>query len=430
MARGMSVAPHRFVLEWIRARPEELDPEELDPEELDMALIEFNQASRSRLALWQLGFRPFFLLGLLAAPMLVALWLAALLRGPSAVQYFAPTYWHGHEMIFGFATAIVIGFIYTASQNWTGTPGIRGPRLVLLAGLWLAARVLMAFPILPRGLVAAIDLAFLPAAACFLVPYLGRKEQRHNLIFLVLLSALTIGNLLMHLSALGILVDFDRRGLYLGLDVIILMIVTISGRIVPMFSERAVPGYVRTPSPWLDRAALASAVFYAVCDFALPMSALTALVAAAAAGINLGRWVRWHHRGIWRVPILWVLYVGYAWIAVGFALRAATRFAEVPISTATHAFTVGAIGTMIIAMISRVSLGHTGRAIRASRPTIAAYAFVTTAATARVVGSLPLGIPQSIALTVAGSLWVAAFGLLLVVYAPILLMPRVDGKPG
>ncbi len=391
---------------------------------------ESNRASEWGIGLWELGFRPFFLFGLTAAAVLIAFWLSIFLSGPAALNYFPPVYWHGHEMVYGFVAAIVIGFIYTAAQNWTGTPGIRGFRLVILAALWLAARILMAVPILPHGVIAAIDLAFLPIAAFFLVPYLGRKGQRHNIIFLVLLSVLAAGNFLMHLTVSGVIIGFERQGLYLGLDVVLFMIVVISGRVIPMFSERAVSGYVRRPAAWLDKAALASGVAFVVSDFASPMSGVTAGIALLAAAIHLTRWNRWLHRGVWRQPILWILYVGYAWLVIGFVLKALTVLTAVPISTATHAFTVGAIGTMIVAMVSRVSLGHTGRTISASRLTTASYLLITLAAVVRIVGSLPIGVNQSMAILTSGALWIGAFVLLLTTYAPILIAPRVDGRSG
>jgi uncharacterized protein involved in response to NO len=368
---------------------------------------------------------------MVAAAALIALWLPMFLKGTPASGYFPPIFWHGHEMIYGFVAAIVIGFIYTASQNWTGTPGIRGVRLVVLAGLWLAARVLMAAPVLPHGAIAAVDLAFLPVAEVFLIPYLGRKEQRHNIIFLVLLTALTTGNLLMHLSALGVLPGFERQGLYLGLDVVLLMIVVISGRIIPMFSERAVAGYARRPAPWLDRLALATTAAFLIADFAGPVSGITAGIALSAAAVHLARWVRWFDRGVWRLPILWILYVGYAWLVVGFGLRGLTSLTPIPISAATHAFTVGAIGTMIVAMVSRVSLGHTGRKISASKLTVLSYLSISSAAAVRVAGAISATwLDHSIVLLISGALWIAAFMLLLMTYAPILAAPRADGRPG
>ncbi len=385
---------------------------------------------KSFAAIWDLGFRPFFLLAMIAAASLMIRWLWVFTSGSSAPSYFAPVFWHGHEMIYGFTAAIMIGFIYTASQSWTGTAGIRGGRLMFLAVLWLSARALMAIPVLPHWVIAVVDLAFLPAAAVFLVPYLGRKEQRHNFIFLLLLSAMMVGNLLTHLSALGILSGYDRQGLGLGLHVAVLMIVVIGGRIIPMFSERAVPHYSKPDAKRIDQAALLSAALFAVSSFALPHSSTTGVVAAVAGGVNLWRWGRWLQRGIWRIPVLWILYVGYAWVVCGFILTALSILSSVPVSVATHAFTVGALGTMIVGMVSRVSLGHTGRPIVVTRLTIASYVLITLAAFVRVIGSALARDYSFATIMISGALWTVAFILLFIGYARILTTSRVDGQRG
>lgn len=382
------------------------------------------------LAVWDLGFRPFFLLGLLAAPGLMIAWLTLFLNGTLAPSYFQPVLWHAHEMVYGFACAIVIGFIYTAAPKWTGTPGIRGLRLMLLAGIWVTARMLMAFPLIPAPIVAGIDLAFLPLSAMFLVPYLGRKEQRHNLIFLVLLSTLTLGNLLMHFSALGVVDGYDRPGLYLGLNVIIFMIVVIGGRFIPTFSENEVSGYRRANLNILDKTALLSAVAFVIVSFAMPNSIAVGAIAIVATAVNLWLWIKWLHIGIWHIPILWVLYVGYAWIIIGFALTAASIFSTVSSTAATHAFTAGGFGTMIVAMVSRFSLVHTGRPLIAARATVAAYLLVSFAAIVRVVGATLLTGHSMISIQISGALWIASFIVLLTIYAPILIAPRVKGNLG
>lgn len=382
-----------------------------------------------KVAIWELGFRPFFLLGLAASAIFMGIWVWTLAQPQLAVAYFPPRLWHAHEMLYGFGSAIVIGFLFTASQNWTGIPGIKGIRLRLLALLWVTARVLLVIPELPHILVAVVDVSFLPLCVWFLYPYLGRKAQKHVFV-LVMLAVLAIGNLLMHLGALGFTHAYEEQGLYLGVNVIMMIVALISGRVIPFFTENSVPGYVRPTSGKLDMAIVMGSAGFVVFSFFVPMSLATGVVAACVALMHLTRWSLWLNWQVWRRPILWILYVGYAWLVVGYGLTAAANLSLIALSPATHAFTAGAIGAMTIGMISRVSLGHTGRPISAARLTTLSYYLVSAAAATRVFGPVFWPEHYSLLLTISGSLWICAFIFMLVVYAPILMLPRVDGRPG
>jgi uncharacterized protein involved in response to NO len=383
-----------------------------------------------KIALWELGFRPLFLLGLFGGATLIGAWLWFFTTGQNSQNYFSPALWHAHEMIYGFAAVVMVGFILTASQNWTNIPGVKGKRLMSLAAVWLLARLLLAFPVLPPIANAFVDVIFLPMAIGFLLPYLGRSEQKSNAIFLVLLTLLTFGNLLMHLSALGILPGNEDRGAYFGLHVIILIIVIMGGRVIPFFSERAIPGYVKPITPWTDRAVIASVAAFLCASFFAPLSSLTGIFAGIAAVVNLKRWLTWLDRRVFLLPILAVLYVGYAWIIIGFTTSALANFSVISLSPATHAFTTGAVGTMIIGMISRVSLGHTGRPIIASHMTAAAYGFISLAAAIRVFGPILAPELYLISIQVSGTIWILAFILVCISYTPYFLFPRIDGRPG
>lgn len=379
--------------------------------------------------LWQLGFRPFFLLALLSAVGLMAVWLRLFLADASAVTYLDPVLWHGHEMVFGFVVAVVLGFVFTASQSWTGIPGIKGARLMLLAGLWLAARLLMLVPSAPKALVATVDLALLPLAIAFLAPYLGQSSQKKNAVFLILLALLAAGNLAVHLGALGAWPGHERQGLQFGLSVIVMMIAIIAGRVVPFFTSRVLPGYAPRAG-LVDRVAIFGVAAFAVAQVFGAAAPVTAAIALAAGAANLWRLIGWLDRRVWKIPVLWILYVGYAWLCAGLFLAAIAALGAIPASAATHALTAGAIGTMIVGMVSRVSLGHTGRPIQPGRLTVASYHCVTAAAALRVFAPLLAPDRYVLAIEAAGGLWILAFTLLSVAYFPILTAPRVDGKPG
>jgi uncharacterized protein involved in response to NO len=332
-------------------------------------------------------------------------------------------------MIHGFAVAIIVGFLYTASQNWTGVPGIRGVKLALIVALWLLGRVVMLIPGLAPTAVAAVDLAFLPVAAFFLASYLLRAGQRHNLVFLFLLAAIWLGNIAYHADKTGLTPGTARAGLYGAVHIIVAVIVVVAGRVLPFFSERAVQGYVRRNNKPLDMACAASAIAFALVSVPVPAAVrlAVAIVAAIATGLRLGLWF---DKRILRLPILWILYAGYAWLVAGFVLAALAELNVLPQSTALHAFTAGSISTMIIGMVSRVTLGHTGRPIVAARSTVTAYFFVIASGLLRVFG--PLLWPSLYAETMlwAGGFWIVAMALLVGRYLPMFLRPRVDGRPG
>jgi len=381
-----------------------------------------------RAPLWALGFRPFFLLAAAAAALLVALWMFVYTGFLPPPPFFtAPLYWHAHEMIFGFAAAAIVGFLMTASQNWSGIRGIHGARLETLAVVWLLGRLLPWVPMVPHWLYSLVDLSFLPAAAVLLAPYLGRKGRNAGL--LGLLTLLTIGNLLVHLDAAGILPGLSHRGLLLGLDTILWVIIVIGGRIIPAFTRNAVPHANVRSYRWLDLLALASVGLYLILNFFFETSVVTALVAAAAAVINGARLALWSPWQMRHNPMLAILGAGYSWMTLGFALTACSHWHPLPSDVPLHAFAVGGIGCMIYGVMPRVSMGHTGRRIQASRWLAAGFVLVNLAAILRVLsGALPE--LRTNVLVSAATVWVIAFTMFLVMFWPILTRPRLDGRPG
>ena len=376
-----------------------------------------------------LGFRPFFLAAGLYAVLMMALWLLVL-NGAVIPGELLPLVWHGHEMVFGFAVSVIAGFLLTAAQNWTGLRTPSGRPLAALFLLWLAGRLGFLIPGLPTGLVALVDLAFLPVLAITLAMPILRTKQLHNYPFPILLLALAAANALVHADALHWMSGTARPGLHLGVYVVIMMITAMGGRVIPSFTDNKLRTRARrwTIIEWLVPAATLLALIAALLAPASPVTALLAAVAAAAHAIRLAGW---YTPKFWSVPLLWILHLGYAWIPLGFALLALSAAGwNAAAGSALHAFTAGAIGALTLGMMARVSLGHTGRPLEPPPIMTLAFIAITLAALARV--ALPLLFPAAYTqvMTVAGLVWIAAFGLFVAVYAPMLLRPRVDGKPG
>jgi uncharacterized protein involved in response to NO len=381
--------------------------------------------------LFALGFRPFFLLSGIFAILLMTVWIPAFIGGSSFDTYYGQIGWHSHEMIFGYTVAVIAGFLLTAVRNWTGRATATGGWLAALAGLWILGRILPVFPaIFPKWLIAIIDLAFLPALAIAVGIPLARARETRNLLFVPVLLVLWLANGFMHAELLALISNFARKGIFLGLDLVVLLIVIMGGRVIPFFTERALPGVAierRAPVEWL---APLSVVAFMLAEVFLPDSRLSGMLAALAAMVNAVRLGSWYTSRYWGVPLLWVLHLGYGWIVVGFALKAAAAFGLVSPQFTIHAFTVGSIGVLTIGMMARVSLGHTARPLRVRPSIVLAFVLLNLAALGR--GLLPLLFPLwfSELIVASGALWIAAFVIFTIVYAPILTQPRIDGQPG
>jgi len=390
-----------------------------------------------RFALFEAGFRVFFLLAPLYAACALAEWILVYLGVIAAPGPTSPTLWHAHEMLFGFATAGVAGFFLTAVPNWTGAPYVRGLSLMALAGIWLLGRIAMhAGGAVPPVVSAAIDLAFLPLLAALVAPPLLRNGIGRNAFLLVVLLALWGADVAMQAELAGTSLGIDAasgaRGARVAIDILALLITVIGGRIVPAFTttnlklrgERRLP----TSSAVLDRLAIGSMALLLITETVLGSGAVTGGIALVAALAQAARLSRWRGLATVRAPILLVLHLGYAWLVVGLALKGASAFlAALPETTALHALTVGAVGTMMMAVMSRAALGHTGRKLVAHPVTVAAYALVSIAALLRLLAG---AFPTVAVLAGSGLAWSLASVLFLAVYAPILVRPRIDGQPG
>jgi uncharacterized protein involved in response to NO len=375
--------------------------------------------------LLRLGFRPFYLGAAAFAALAVPLWVAAWFGQITLSTALAPMLWHGHEMLFGFAVAVIIGFLLTAGQGWTGLATPRGSALGGLVALWLAARV--AALTAPYAIYAALDMALLPLVAALLTRLLLRAGNHRNLPLALILMLLALANGAFHLAALGLTAINPLMALHAGLALVVMVLCVMAGRVVPAFTKAATPGMV-LPPPKLERWTMAmTALGLAGWVFA-PAGLATAAVLGLAAALHLRRqwaWQPWLTRSR---PILWILHAGYAWIAVGLALLALAQLGLVSESAGLHGLTVGATSGLIIGMITRTARGHTGRSLQAGKAETSAYALVMAAALLRSL--LPIFGLQSLAMLAAAMAWSSAFVIYLYVYTPWLLAARIDGRDG
>ncbi len=378
-------------------------------------------------ALWRNGFRPFYLLASVFAALSVALW-ALQLAGVLVRPYLAGALWHAHELLFGFTLAVVVGFLFTAGRNWSNRPTPSGMSLAAFAALWVAARVLV---LTPFGWAAAlVNTAFpLAAAVALAIPFLAARNRR-NYFFVAMLVLIAAAVLAVHLAQLEVIALPAWLGIQVALDAVLLIMTVMAGRVIPMFTNNGIAGANATQRPWLEKAALGSVLVLLLADTLQLGGLALALVLALGAAVHLVRWWLWQPWKTLRTPLVWVLHAAYLWIPVYLALRGAAALGLVAASVATHALTVGAIGGLVIGMMTRTARGHTGRPLLADRADVACYVLVLAAAVVRV--AVPLAAPAATLHAVLGSaaLWSAGFGLYALRYWPVLSRARVDGKAG
>ncbi len=382
--------------------------------------------------LFRLGFRPFFLLGALFSCLAMLGWLGQLNNWFALPGIGNPIWWHAHEMLFGFGAAIVAGFLLTAVQNWTAHPGVRSWPLALIVGLWVLPRCLLPWLGEDNLILMALDLAWLPLCAWFLAKPVIMTRQWRNLFFVPLLLIMTLLN-----GASWLWRDEWSAVEHLLITTVLLfttLIAVMGGRVIPFFTARGTGQEKAPPSPWLERGALAS-LWLILLLWLLPDSWTNSLYMVplyiVAAGLHLGRQLRWRPGTTLAQPLLWSLHLAYLFIPLGLlALAAHAAGLPLSLSLASHLLSAGCMGTMILGMIARVSLGHSGRALHVGRRITLAFALVILSAFMRVL--LPLYWP-SLTLTgwnLSGWSWIAAYGLFVWVYTPILTRPRADGRPG
>ena len=394
--------------------------------------------------IWGQAFRPMFLLGALFSAFAIAIWGAGIAAmGAGNPIAWLPQYgevsghfWHSHEMLFGFAAAIVAGFLLTAVQNWSGQRAINGQALLVVTLVWLAGRVFMLLGgLVPWWLIAAVDLAFLPMVAWYFFKPLYAVKQKRNYFFSVVMLLMTAMNAVMHwgnhTNDLGI-IYWGGHSMSL---MVVLLITVIGGRVMPMFTANG-SGTPRVMNlEWLEKSVLGSTwlfvmLFITTLHTLLPawLMGLLCLVTAVLQAIRI---IRLRISVTWKVPLLWSLHLAYWFISIGFVLMALYYFGVLSsFSTALHALTVGAIGGMIIAMIARVSLGHSGRPLQPKKVMSVSFILVLVAA---LVRSVAIFLLPSLTLQfywVSAILWAIAFVIFVLAYFNILTTLRPDGRPG
>ncbi|GHT93360.1 hypothetical protein AGMMS49545_12520 [Betaproteobacteria bacterium] len=396
-------------------------------------------ASSSDFSLWRLGFRPFFLGGAIFGGLAVALWVAVLLSAlPSAFAAWQPLGgwlgWHRHEMPFGFAAAIIAGFLLTVVQNWTGRPGLHGRPLIVLALLWCSARLVWLAG-LSWELAALAEFAFLLGLASVTGYALWKVKQKHNYLAPMTILLLGLADLRAFAGIVARRDDWQLDAAWAAIWLIVALMTMIGGRVIPFFTQQGLARKQAATSSvtrlWLDVALMAGAMAMAVLHAAgdvntaqMPFAVFFALLAVG----HVWRLGRWYDSGIWRVPLIWSLHLACLWLVAGFSGLALFHAGILPSAGfALHALTIGGMGGLILAMMSRVSLAHTGHSLRAPNGMVWAFALINLGAAARVflaVWHYPAG------LALAAICWFLAFTLFVWRYAPLLVRPRADGLPG
>ena len=378
-------------------------------------------------ALWNLGFRPFFLLASIFSAISVLLW-AAQFSGYLPSAYLQGPVWHGHEMLFGYTVAVITGFLLTAVRNWTGQPTPTGVPLMALAALWVCGRVLVLTPLAMTA--AVVNAAFpLAVAVAIGIPLLRARNVR-NYFFIGLLLMMGALIFAVHLALQGRFELSPRLGLQLALDVVLFIMAVMGGRVIPMFTNNGVPGANATRHALVEKIALGAVILLFAADLLqLPQNSIAAiaLIGALAHAVRLALWKPWRTLA---TPLVWILHAAYAWIVVHLALRGLSALELLAGSYATHALTVGAIGGLTLGMMTRTARGHTGRPLIADGYELTVFLLIQLAAMVRVFGGMMSPGLYLTSIQLSALLWSAAFGLYAVRYWPVLTRPRLDGKPG
>ncbi len=379
-------------------------------------------------AFFSYGFRPFFLGAALFAGVAVPLWILLLAEVGHSNFLYPARDWHVHEMVFGFLPAVITGFMLTAIPNWTDRPPIRGYELMLLFALWLAGRVLIAFPWFTPLVSAIVDGGFLVAVAGLVWREIIASKSWDRAPMGVLVSLLAGANILFHvLSLSGAETDRPER---MALAMVMMLLTLIGGRLIPNFTGELMvdSGRVERPASFsrYDGLSIVLVGFAVLSWIVQPSSMVTGWLFALAGLANLGRLVRWYGWATWREPLVLILHFGYGWFALSLLILGGSILGiGLPKEDAVHAFTSGAVGAMTLAVMTRASLGHTGRPRHAGPLTVLIYMLVNLGALLRVFGPMT-DLPANLVLAVAAGSWSGAYLLFALVYGPFILRPGLD----
>jgi uncharacterized protein involved in response to NO len=379
-------------------------------------------------AVFSYGFRPFFLGAALFAGVAIPVWIVVLAGVGDSTFLYPARDWHVHEMVFGFLPAVITGFLLTAIPNWTDRPPIRGYELMLLFTLWLAGRLLIAIPWFTPLVSAIIDVGFLVAVAGLVWREIATAKSWDRAPMGVLVSLLACANILFHVLTLsGMAADRTERA---AIGMVMMLLTLIGGRLIPTFTDELLVGSGRVERPTsfsrYDGLSIALVGFAVASWIVQPDSMVTGWMFVTAGLANLGRLARWYGWLTWREPLVLILHVGYGWFALSlFILGSSTLGIGLPAEDAVHAFTAGAVGAMTLAVMTRASLGHTGRPRHAGPLTICIYMLVNVGAVLRVFGPMT-GLSTNLIMGVAAGSWSGAYLLFAMVYGPFLLRPSLD----
>ena len=394
---------------------------------MQLSNSEHAEPKSSRFALWQLGFRPFYLLASVFAALSIVLWGAQYL-GWLNTGYLPGPIWHAHEMLYGFTIAVIAGFLLTAVRNWTDRPTPSGGWLMTIAALWVCGRILIVTRFV--WLSALANAAFPIAVAVGIGIPLVRSHNRRNYFFIALLLALGLATFYVHAAQILGWQTPAWLGIRVGLDIVLLIMTIMAGRVIPMFTANALPDANARRHPLVERASIASIFLIAVLDaLGVDGGSLVTVLVLAALSHGVRCWL-WAPGKTLRTPLVWVLHAAYAWIPIHLALRAASALQLVASPLATHALTVGAIGGLTIGMMTRTAKGHTGRPLRADAADSACYGLVLAAGVVRVIAPLLLPAAYGAWVLISAALWSGGFALYAIRYSGPLTHARVDGRPG
>ena len=395
--------------------------------------------------MFRLAFRPFFLGGALFSLVALTLWGVFWITGLEWIPYGGWIWWHAHEMLFGFVVAIIVGFLLTAVQNWTGQESIASWSLAALFGLWLLARIFLLYPIAAiEALLPWLDLALIPLAAWVLGRLVWRVRQLHNLVFVPILLLLTVSNAQMHWAISSGDGALARSASQSAIFIVVLVMVVMAGRVIPFFTANGTSTKRAVPNKAIEVLSLGTVGLIVLLQLSSGIRYLPPLLVAGlfllAAVIHLLRLLRWRPWITYREPLLWSLHLAYLFIVLGLFL-CALRYAGLSLellsgfanqyATILHSFTLGGMGLLILAMMSRVALGHTGRPLTVSSWITLGFLCVIAAYLSRVW--LPLLLPATnhyLSYLLSIFLWLLGYGLFVIIYLPILIKARADGRPG
>ena len=381
----------------------------------------------SRFALWDLGFRPFYLAASIFAAISIPLWIGQY-TGYLPEAWSRSMFGHAHEMLFGYALAVVAGFLFTAVRAWTGQATPTGAKLRAFVLLWIAGRVLAMTPY--ETAAALVNAAFPIAVAVAIGIPLGHSGNRRNYFFVLLLFVLSAAALAYHLSFLGVL-DFPvLASLQVALDLVMFIIAVVGGRVIPMFTNNGIPGTRATRNALIEKFALGGILVLLVADVLQASPNVIVVLALSVAIAHAARLCLWQPWRTSRTPLVWILHASYGWIVAYLVLRSLAAFGLVAMPLAIHALTIGAIGGMTMGMMTRTARGHTGRPLTADGFEVACFVLIQLAALSRVLGGTLFPDAYLITVLVSGICWSIAFAIFSVRYWPVLSRSRLDGKAG